>query len=46
MFSIIDFRGGGGVIHWGERVAAGSVGAGARCRMSVLYVVGIIFQPC
>jgi len=44
-FSIVYFRGGGGVVHWGGRVAMGSVGAGARSQTSALYVVGIIFWP-
>jgi len=45
MFSIIDFRRGGRIVHWRGRVAAGSVGTGARSQTSMLYVVGIIFRP-
>jgi len=44
-FSIINFRERGGVVHWGGRGTAESVGAGAGCRASALYVVGIIFWP-
>ena len=45
MFNIVNFQRGGGIIHWKGRVAMGSVGAGVRSQMSMLYVVGIIFWP-
>jgi len=45
MFSIVDFRGRRRVVHWGEEVIMGSIGAGMRSQMSVLYIIGIIFWP-
>ena len=44
-FSIINFQRGGRIIHWGGRGTMGIFGAVARSQTTMLYVVGIVFQP-